>query len=83
MATHQELWNVCRGTEEYLSRGEDEILFRRGDCYACKFYHKLDGPAGMDWGVCTCLESPRAGLLTFEHMVCECFSRIEDDEDNE
>ena len=43
-----------------------------GDCSCgCKHYLKLRGDLGNDWGVCTNPQSPRAGLLTFEHQGCE------------
>jgi hypothetical protein len=44
------------------------------DCScSCKHFLKLAGPLGNDWGVCASLQSPRAGLLTFEHMGCRSF----------
>ena len=50
------------------------------DCsVGCKYFLKLPGKLGMDWGVCSNPASPRAGLLTFEHQGCEQF----EDEDNE
>jgi len=33
---------------------------------------------GLDWGVCSNLQSPRAGLLTFEHMGCRLFEEGEE-----
>ena len=74
MATHEELWKVCRDTTAYRS-GSDTNEHTLPDCSSgCKYFHTLEGEAGMDWGVCTCPESPRAGLLTFEHMGCNCWS---------
>lgn len=44
------------------------------DCSCgCKHYAKLEGELGEDWGVCINPESPRAGLLTFEHQGCPQF----------
>jgi hypothetical protein len=40
----------------------------------------LDGTHGMDWGVCTEPQSPRAGLLTFEHMGCPHFEQEPEEE---
>jgi hypothetical protein len=41
------------------------------DCSCgCIHYHKLEGDAGADWGVCTNPASHRSGLLTFEHQGC-------------
>lgn len=57
--------------EPFGKRPDDE---RGADCSCgCKFFHPLEGDAGMDWGVCTNQKSPRSGLLTFEHMGCKFF----------
>ncbi len=73
MATHEELWKICRDTEAYR-QGTDTNQHELPDCSCgCKFFHPLAGEAGNDWGICSCLESPRAGLLTFEHMSCKCW----------
>jgi len=39
----------------------------------CRHFAVLDGPLGADWGVCMNKNSPRAGLLTFEHQGCPAF----------
>lgn len=83
MATHNELWNVCPRKEDYEewrkhkeSIQEDEPW--PGDCSCgCRFFHELEGKVGADWGVCTHPSSPRAGLLTFEHMGCKFFDNRE------
>jgi hypothetical protein len=42
-----------------------------GDCSCeCKWFIGLEGNLAFDWGVCTNPRSPRAGLLTWEHMGC-------------
>jgi len=44
------------------------------DCSCgCKHFIPLEGSIGADWGVCCNPESPRAGLLTFEHQGCPEF----------
>jgi hypothetical protein len=44
------------------------------DCSCgCKHFAKLQGGAGLDWGVCVNPHSHRCGLLTFEHMGCPHF----------
>lgn len=44
------------------------------DCsMGCKHFKKLAGSLGFDWGVCVNKESPRCGLLTFEHQGCRDF----------
>ena len=53
------------------SREDDE----GPDCSCgCKWFAKLDGKLGYDWGVCANPESPRVGLLTFEHQGCRQYS---------
>jgi hypothetical protein len=46
------------------------------DCSCgCVFAAWLKGALGLDWCVCTNPNSPRAGLLTFEHQAgYGCFS---------
>ena len=40
------------------------------DCSAgCRHFFKLEGGLGNDWGVCGNPESPRAGMLTWEHQA--------------
>jgi hypothetical protein len=41
----------------------------------CRWYVKLQGSLGHDWGVCTNAQSHRCGLLTFEHQGCQQFER--------
>src|SRR5215469_17839674 len=44
------------------------------DCsMGCRWYVKLQGSLGLDWGVCTNARSHRCGLLTFEHQGCQQF----------
>jgi hypothetical protein len=75
MATHLQLWAVCRAQTSYRD-GTDTKNHERPDCSSgCKHFHKLQGREGSDWGVCTEPKSPRAGLLTFEHMGCLFFEK--------
>lgn len=44
------------------------------DCSCgCKHFIPLQGEVGFDWGVCANRQSPRFGLLTFEHQGCRQF----------
>lgn len=47
------------------------------DCSGgCKHFFELEGELGYDWGVCAKKDSPRAGLLTFEHQAgLDCFEQ--------
>jgi len=73
MRDHDKCWQVCKTLptdfEPYGHRERDGE-----DCSCgCKFFFQLKGSLGSDWGVCVNPESPRAGLLTFEHLGCELF----------
>lgn len=47
------------------------------DCSnGCRHFIRLAHEAGDDWGVCSNRQSPRAGLLTFEHQGCSDFAAI-------
>jgi hypothetical protein len=73
MKLHYKLWNVCRNQLDYLS-GMDTNNHSLPDCSCgCKYFIELSGMVGSDWGVCYHPESPRRGLLTFEHMGCKYF----------
>jgi hypothetical protein len=45
------------------------------DCSrGCKYFIELKENLGNDWGVCVNKNSPRAGLLTWEHQTgLDCF----------
>jgi hypothetical protein len=41
------------------------------DCSdGCKFFGRLAGVAGIDWGVCSGKGSPRSAMLTFTDFDC-------------
>jgi hypothetical protein len=47
------------------------------DCsYGCRHFINLAREVGDDWGICSNQESPRVGLLTFEHQGCFAFAPI-------
>ena len=72
---HELLWSVCKKLpSDYEPYGQRSDSERGADCSCgCRHYVPLDGPLGMDWGVCANAKSPRAGLLTFEHQGCKEF----------
>jgi hypothetical protein len=39
------------------------------DCSTCNSFTKLKEPNDNDWGVCANKNSPRAGMLTWEHQA--------------
>lgn len=55
------------------------------DCSCgCKYFVPLENNLGMDWGVCSKPDSPRSGLLTFEHQTgFECYEEDEEDEEEQ
>ena len=72
--THEALWVVAKKLptdfEPYGKRKRSDDVIQ-GDCSSnCRWFHILAGERGRDWGVCANPKSPRAGLLTFEHMGC-------------
>lgn len=81
---HEHLHSICHHLpSDFQPYGERE---RNGgpDCsVGCKFFLKLPGSIGMDWGVCINPASPRSGLLTFEHQGCEQFEHNEADSETE
>ena len=72
---HERLWQVCPIQGPYQS-GHDTNQHDKPDCSAgCIWFEELRDVG--DWGVCSCYNSPRAGLLTFEHMGCPEFKDAE------
>lgn len=78
--TNEALWTTCkRLPTDFAPYGDVErgqVTNYEGDCSSgCRWFHVLAGTRGQDWGVCANSESPRAGLLTFEHQGCLYFER--------
>lgn len=70
---HEQLKGVVRTLPtDFKPYGKRE---RTGpDCSCgCRWFRPLEGKEGADWGVCANPDSPRAGLLTFEHQGCPAF----------
>ncbi len=87
MTSHDELWNVARRLdsdfEPYGTRKRDGDDYGPDCSCGCRFFHELSGPRGADWGVCANPDSPRAGLLTFEHMGCRAFAERSEEDDGD
>jgi hypothetical protein len=70
---HEDLWKVGKKLptdfEPYGKRKREGMKWQDCSC-GCRWFHILAGTRGQDWGVCANPKSPRAGLLTFEHMGC-------------
>jgi hypothetical protein len=86
MTQHELLWQLVQKLptdfEPYGSRSRDADWGPDCSC-GCKHFLKLAGSLGFDWGVCTNADSPRAGLLTFEHMGCKFFEAEDEPDDGE
>lgn len=69
--THEQLWQIARTLPtdfEPFGHIKRETIC---DCSGgCRRFHVHAGRRGLDWGVCANANSPRAGLLTFEHQGC-------------
>ncbi len=74
---HEILWSLCRRLpSDFAPYGERDrdTADPCADCSCgCRHYVPLSGELGADWGVCANANSPRAGLLTFEHQGCPHF----------
>jgi hypothetical protein len=58
--------------EPYGERSRDTDWGPDCSC-GCKHFLPLEGELRSDWGVCANPDSPRVGLLTFEHQGCKQF----------
>lgn len=70
---HEDCWVVCRRLptdfEPWGTRNrDDDPVFNDCSC-GCKHFQARSELVG-DWGICLNPQSPRAGLLTFEHQGC-------------
>jgi len=81
-ALHELLWTLCRKlpTDFTPYGGRDRDTAEPcADCSCgCRHFAPLAGDLGNDWGVCANPQSPRAGLLTFEHQGCPQFEAEEE-----
>lgn len=70
---HSRLKGVCKNWSDYMD-GKMGVDTYGHDCSCgCLFFIELEGSG--DWGVCSNVESARAGLLTWEHMGCNNFKK--------
>ena len=65
------LARVCRRLSTDFEPYGERLRDAAADCSCgCRFYLRLRGEIGQDWGICGNAGSPRAGLVTFEHQGC-------------
>lgn len=63
------LKRCCKNWADYIAQKMGRANYGV-DC-SCDCYFFLSLAESGDWGVCCNPESPRAGLLTWEHMGCK------------
>jgi len=72
---HSLLKKCCKDWDAYM-KGEMGVDNFKVDCSCgCYFFFNLQDSG--DWGVCCNPESPRAGLLTWEHQGCQSHFKLE------
>ena len=83
MRLSKHLWTVVKELptdfEPYGLRSREADWGPDCSC-GCRYFIPLIGELQFDWGVCANGKSPRAGLLTFEHMGCRQFEMDEKEE---
>src|ERR1035437_9359956 len=73
--THEQLWQIVRKLPSDFGPYGQVKRETICDCSSgCRWFHVLAGSRSRDWGVCANQQSPRAGLLTFEHQGCLQFA---------
>jgi hypothetical protein len=74
---HEKLLRIIRKLDEDFKPFGRILRDDQPDCSCgCRHFTRLAHDVGEDWGVCINHESPRAGLLTFEHQGCSVFEPI-------
>lgn len=85
---HDILWKVVKSLPtDYKEYGGKVERWEQNDksypdcSCGCKHFVVLNGKLGTDWGVCAKPNSPRAGLLTWEHQTgVDCFEQEEEND---
>jgi hypothetical protein len=80
---HDRLWLVTtKLPQDYEPYGQVERGYLPDCSSGCRYFVRLGGDVGLDWGVCSNPQSHRRGLLTFEHMGCpQCQPKLVKEED--
>ena len=84
---HEQLFDIAKRLptdfEPWGQRQHIGGAVSQPDCSChCRFFTRLDGGAGLDWGVCVNPKSLRAGLLTYQKFGCPEFEQTSSDEDD-
>lgn len=67
--THSLFTSICENWDDYMKGMMGTDVYGADCSCGCKFFWDNMG-VSADWGLCLNKQSPRAGLLTFEHMGC-------------
>ena len=75
LRSHDHLFEIVTTMPtDFAPHGEQALIISgviEPDCWdGCKFFARLAGVAGIDWGVCLSKRSPRAAVLTFKDFGC-------------
>jgi len=73
MFSHTLCKRVCKGWADYMAGKMGVDVFGSDCSCGCRYFENLQ--ASGDWGVCENPKSPRAGLLTWEHMGCPFYKQ--------
>lgn len=80
MSLHEHLLGIVKKLptdfEPYGQRDRGTAAPSEDCSCGCRHFIPLAGDLGNDWGVCANPNSPRCGLLTFEHMGCPQFESV-------
>ena len=84
---HEQLFDIAKRMptdfEPWGQRSRTGDALTQPDCSCeCRFFNRLDGSAGLDWGVCANPQSLRAGLLTYQNFGCLEFERADSEDDD-
>ena len=87
LRNHEHLFEIAtRMPSDFVPWGERMPISNgciQPDCSDnCRFFGRLAGGAGIDWGVCLSQRSPRSGMLTYQEFGCAEFERRDSDEDD-
>ena len=82
---HEHLFDIAKRMttdfEPWGQRRRDTPTQPDCSCH-CGFFNRLEGGAGLDWGVCVNPQSLRAGLLTYQEFGCLQFQQTNSDDDD-
>jgi hypothetical protein len=84
---HEQLFDIAKRLptdfEPWGQRSRVGDALTQPDCSSrCRFFNRLEGGAGLDWGVCVNPHSLRAGLLTYQGFGCLQFKQTNSDDDD-